>query len=183
MVSLLFYGKAGCANCHSGPLQTDHDFHAIGVPQIGPGRGNNQPGYFDGLDDFGREQVTNDNTDRFKFRTPSLRQVAQTGPWGHDGAYNDLEAMVRHHLDAVSALNDYDTSQAVLPALPALDELDFKVQKDSVRRQGIADAIEIAPIELTEQELAGLMAFLHALTDVECIDLRQHISAMLPSSG
>ena len=33
----LFYGKAECSNCHSGVFQTDHDFHAIGIPQIGPG--------------------------------------------------------------------------------------------------------------------------------------------------
>ncbi len=37
--------------------------------------------------------------DRFKCRTPNLRQVAPTGPWGHDGAYNDLEQRVCHRLD------------------------------------------------------------------------------------
>ncbi len=34
----LFYGKAGCGTCHSGQFQTDHDFHAIAMPQIGPGK-------------------------------------------------------------------------------------------------------------------------------------------------
>ena len=34
----LFYGKAGCSQCHSGALQTDHEFHAIAMPQIGPGK-------------------------------------------------------------------------------------------------------------------------------------------------
>lgn len=178
--ALLFYGKAGCANCHSGPLQTDHEFHAIGVPQIGPGRGDNQSGYFDGLDDFGREQVTADSGDRFKFRTPSLRQVALTGPWGHNGAYNDLEMMVRHHLDASQALENYDTTQAVLPELPLFEALDFQVQNDLLRQQGIAAAIEITPVDLSELELASLMAFLHALTDTECLDLRRHIPARVP---
>ena len=34
----LFYGEAGCAACHSGPFLTDHDFHAMGEPQFGPGK-------------------------------------------------------------------------------------------------------------------------------------------------
>ncbi|WP_347053746.1 cytochrome-c peroxidase, partial [Flavobacterium olei] len=34
----LFYGVAGCADCHSGPFQTDHGFHAMGAPQLGPGK-------------------------------------------------------------------------------------------------------------------------------------------------
>ena len=37
---MLFYGEARCSQCHSGALQTDHDFHAIGMPQIGPGKGD-----------------------------------------------------------------------------------------------------------------------------------------------
>jgi cytochrome c peroxidase len=178
--ALLFYGAAGCASCHSGALQTDHAFHAIGVPQIGPGRGDNQPGFFDGLDDFGREQVTFDPADRFKFRTPSLRQVTQTGPWGHDGAYNDLEAMVRHHLDALQALNNYDTVQAVLPPHPQLDALDFQVQNNPARRQGIAAAIEPAPLPLNDQQVGEIMEFLQIRSDPACIDLRRHIPPRVP---
>jgi len=70
----LFYGGAGCAVCHAGPFQTDHDFHAIAMPQIGPGKGDGPSG----RDDFGRERVTGLAEDRFKFRTPSLRNVALT---------------------------------------------------------------------------------------------------------
>jgi cytochrome c peroxidase len=177
----LFYGKAGCSTCHSGPFQTDQDFHAIGVPQIGPGKGDNQDGYSDGRDDFGREQVTGNINDRFKFRTPTLRQVALTGPWGHDGAFNTLEAMVRHHLDATNSLNNYDTSQAVLPSRDDLDAQDFVVQNDSVRRKAIADAIELDPISLSDDEVAKLMAFLHALTDQNCLDLRSTAPLSVPS--
>lgn len=177
----LFYGKAGCSSCHSGPFQTDHQFHAIGVPQIGPGKGDNQEGYGDGKDDFGREQVTGDANDRFKFRTPTLRQVAQTGPWGHDGAYNTLDAMVRHHLDAVNSLVNYDKSQAVLPSRSDLDALDFIVHDDPVRRQAISDAIEIQPVSLTESEISKLMDFLNALTDPACIDMRNTAPLSVPS--
>ena len=36
--ALLFYGEAGCSNCHGGILMTDQEFHNIGVPQLGPGK-------------------------------------------------------------------------------------------------------------------------------------------------
>jgi cytochrome c peroxidase len=67
---ILFYSKrrANCASCHSGTFQTDQEFHAIAMPQIGPGKGDNLDGYTDGQDDFGREQVTNDIKDRYTFR-------------------------------------------------------------------------------------------------------------------
>jgi len=178
---LLFYGKAGCANCHSGKFQTNHQFYAIGIPQIGPGKGDNLPGYTDGLEDFGRERVTERAADRFKFRTPSLRQVALTGPWGHDGAYNDLAAMVRHHLNPRQALNHYDMSQAVLPSKEDLEALDFVVHQQFSRRQAIADAIEIEPVNLTDEEISDIMAFLYALTDVNCIDLRKTVVNHVPS--
>ncbi|WP_083234277.1 cytochrome-c peroxidase [Candidatus Marithrix sp. Canyon 246] len=177
----LFYGKARCSSCHSGAFQTDHKFHAIGIPQIGPGKGDNLPGYNDGHDDFGRERVTNNENDRFKFRTPSLRQVAMTGPWGHDGAYNDLEQMVRHHLNPVEVLNNYDISQAVLASRADLDKIDLIVHQDKKRRQAIIDAIEIKPIKLTDKEVSDLVAFLHALTDVNCIDLRKTAVNQVPS--
>ncbi len=177
----LFYGKARCSSCHSGAFQTDHKFYAIGIPQIGPGKGDNLPGYNDGHDDFGRERVTNDKNDRFKFRTPSLRQVIITGPWGHDGAYNDLEQMLRHHLNPVKALNNYDISQAVLASRADLDQIDVIAHQDKQRRQAIIDAIEIEPIKLTDKEIYDLIAFLHALTDVNCIDLRKIAVNRVPS--
>jgi len=177
----IFQDKAGCFECHNGPFLTDHQFYSTGVPQIGPGKGDNQSGYSDGHDDFGREAVTGDINDRFKFRTPTLRQVAQTGPWGHDGAFNTLEAMVRHHLDAVNSLNNYDTSQAVLPSREDLDSQDFIVQNDPARRQAIADSIETSKVSLTDEEIQQLLIFLDSLTDTQCIDLRATVPTRVPS--
>ncbi len=177
----LFYGKAICDSCHSGKFLTDMQFHAIAMPQIGPGKGDNQAGYADGHDDFGVERVTGDPNDRFAFRTPSLRMIAQTAPYGHSGAYNTLEAVVRHNLDPVDSLHNYDADQAVLPSRDDLDAFDFVVQNDAARRQAIADANELAPVSLSEEEIADLVAFLHALTDPDCIDLRRDIPASLPS--
>ncbi|MFN3145309.1 MAG: cytochrome-c peroxidase [Paracoccaceae bacterium] len=77
----LFYGKAGCATCHSGLYQTDHGFHALGLPHLGPGKGHGPGGYAD----HGRAGVTGRQEDLYSFRTPSLRTVTITAP-GHNGA-------------------------------------------------------------------------------------------------
>jgi cytochrome c peroxidase len=175
----LFYGKADCAACHSGTFQTDQQFHAIAMPQIGPGKGDG----FDGHEDFGRERVTGAPSDRFRFRTPSLRNVALTGSWGHAGPYNSLEGIVRHHLDTVGALYNYDTSQAVLPSRPDLDALDFIVQNDTDRLDAIATANEFDPIALKDKEISFLIDFLEALTDPAMLDLRGDVPPELPSGS
>ena len=173
----LFYGKAGCAACHSGLFQTDQAFHAIAMPQIGPGKGDG----FGGHEDFGREQVTLDAGDRYRFRTPPLRNVALTAPYGHDGAYDTLEAVVRHHLDPAAALEAYDTTQARLPSDPALDPIDFLVHDDPASRTAIANANELAPVDLSEAEINRLIEFLQALTDPASLDLRRDVPDAVPS--
>ena len=177
----LFYGKGHCATCHSGVLQTDHGFHAIAMPQIGPGKANNLPGYSDGHDDFGRENVTGDPRDRFRFRTPSLRNVALTAPYGHAGAYGTLEAVVRHHLDPVDALHRYATSEKLLPMREDLDRQDFVVMDDVFRRTAIAEASELVPVHLDRREFSDLMDFLHALTDPAVHGLPSAVPARVPS--
>lgn len=173
----LFYGKAQCATCHTGKFQTDHQFHALGMPQIGPGKGSGLNGH----DDFGRELVTAIAEDRYKFRTPTLRNVAITGPWGHDGAYNTLDAVIRHNLDPRNGLNTYDVTQAVLPSRADLDAIDFQVYNDELSRSDLADAIEINPIVLKENEISLLTDFLHALTDPASLDMRATAPKRVPS--
>lgn len=173
----LFHGKAGCADCHSGPLQTDFRFHAIAMPQIGPGKGAG----FDGADDPGRELVTEDPQDRHRFRTPSLRNVALTGPWGHAGAYDSLEAVVRHHLDPVGSLLAYDIDEAVLPSRPDLDAIDRRVMDSPSRVQEIADHNELEPVQLSDRDVECLIEFLHALTDTRVHELRHLIPQRVPS--
>ena len=174
---IIFYGRGQCASCHSGKFQTDHAFHALGMPQIGPGKGDG----FEGHDDYGRERVTGDANDRYKFRTPSLRNVALTGPWGHDGAYNTLEAVVRHHLDPEKSLNTYDVSQAVMPSRADLDDRDFIVYNDEISRANLANSIEINPVALTDYQIKRLLDFLNALTDPNSLDLRSTAPKRVPS--
>jgi cytochrome c peroxidase len=177
----VFYGEGNCTSCHAGKFQTDHDFHAIAMPQIGPGKGDNLDGYSDGLDDFGRERVTGNPEDRFRFRTLTLRNVTLTAPYGHAGAYDTLEAVVKHHLDPVNSLHAYDQQQAVLPSRADLDALDFEVMNDAMRRGAIADANELAPVALSDRQFSDLIEFLHALTDSRAIDLRKDIPDSVPS--
>ena len=178
---MLFYGKADCGSCHSGTFQTDHKFHAIAMPQTGPGKGDNLAGYFDGRDDFGRERVTGNPEDRFRFRTPTLRNVLLSAPYGHTGAYDSLEAVVRHHLNPVASLHHYDEGQTTLPPRPDLDARDGIVMSDPVRRNAIAGANELRAVKLRKGEVQALLAFLHALTDPAALDMRGDVPTSVPS--
>ena len=80
----LFFGEAGCARCHSGPLLTDGKFYRLG-----------------GSVDKGRGMVTGKTEDNYKFRTPSLRNVARTGPYMHDGSYKTLGDVLFFYLRGV----------------------------------------------------------------------------------
>lgn len=173
----LFYGKAGCSDCHSGAFQTDLSFHAIAMPQVGPGKGDGLNGH----DDFGREQVTGDPADRYRFRTPTLRNVALTGPWGHAGVYNDLRAMVEHHLDPENSLANYDPTQLALPTVGELDGIDLQIHNDAASQASIAGANELEPVALWSRQVDFLMAFLHALTDPASMDVRAHVPTRVPS--
>lgn len=180
----LFYGVAGCGTCHSGPFQTDHGFHAIGQPQLGPGksRGGDRPLYADP----GRELVTGDFDDRYRFRTPSLRMVADTGPWGHAGAHGTLEAAVRHHLDPIGSLMTYDRAQARLHAVdpeiaPEWAALDWAALDDQDELLNIAEAVELPPSTLDDAAIADILAFLAALTDEDALNGRLGIPKTVPS--
>ena len=175
----VFYSpqKGNCASCHSGPFQTDHSFRAIAVPQIGPGKGDGDFGY----EDFGRERVTGSPTDRYSFRVPSLRNVAQTAPYGHSGAFDTLESMLRHHLDAITSLYSFDPSPLALPSRPDLDALDRRAMADPSVVASIAAANELAPVSLSEREIRQLIDFLYALTDPAMLDMRRDVPASVPS--
>jgi cytochrome c peroxidase len=169
----LFYkgndNSQACAACHSGLYQTDLDFHAIAMPQIGSGRGSGP----DGTEDYGREQVTGDPEDLLKFRTPTLRNVALTAPYGHGGAYDTLRGVVEHHLDAVNALYAYnDNREAVLPTHPTLDDENYAAMDDPDAVDRIADANELEPMNYSDADVDRLIDFLNALTDPSSTDLR-----------
>jgi len=83
----LFRGEAGCIECHSGPLLSDGKFYRLGVS----------------FKDEGRAMITSKNEDRFRFRTPSLRNIAETGPYMHDGSQKTLEEVVEFYYREIPA--------------------------------------------------------------------------------
>jgi cytochrome c peroxidase len=172
----LFYGKAGCGTCHAGPFQTDHAFHAIAMPQLGPGKAARFETH---ARDEGRMRVTGAVEDAYAFRTPSLRNVVHTAPYGHAGAYRSLEAVVRHHLDPVASLYAYDRSEAILPVLDGAD--DWRVMDDRDELAAIAEANDLEPAALTDAEVADILAFLEALTDPTSLQGRLGIPESVPS--
>ena len=171
----LFYGDAGCAACHAGPFLTDHQFHAMGVPQIGPGKAARFETH---ARDEGRFRVTGDEGDLYAFRTPSLRNVALTPPYGHSGSYGTLRDFLRSHVDPVAGLAAYSIEQAVLPAMEVDD---MGVMSDPAQVSVIGEAVQVAPVVLTEADILALAAFLGTLTDGAALEGRLGVPDAVPS--
>ena len=157
----LFFGKAGCVDCHSGPLFSDQEFHALGLPAFGPGRTRR----FDPMPrDVGRMGETDSLEDAYRFRTPSLRNVALTAPYGHNGAYPTLGGMLRHHRDPIAARAEWTQDMAKLPQAEWLQAIDFVIQSDTREMARQLAKLDLTGIDVTDAELDDLEAFLHALT-------------------
>ena len=157
----LFYGKAGCADCHSGSLLTDQKFHALAIPPFGPGRTRRFDPY---TRDVGRMGETDDLADAYRFRTPSLRNIALTAPYGHNGAYPDLEGIIRHHLDPQGSFDAWQKDFAQLPEAPWLAPIDFVVWQDRFEIARVRAKIDIKPRLLADDEVAALVDFMGSLT-------------------
>jgi len=149
-----FLGKAACVNCHRGPFFTDQSFHALGVAQSGPNVLPTDQGRMEGINDILKSPVKangpysddpsvtwidgltqDDASTRGKFRTPSLRNVALTPPYMHDGSLATLR-------DVVSFYNRGGESGG------------FLGDKDP----------RMVPLGLTEGEIDEVVAFLETLT-------------------
>lgn len=174
----LFYGKANCVECHSGPLLTDLDFHAIAMPQLGPGKGVGEGGD----EDFGRGSISGNPDDDFKLRAPTLRNIALTAPYGHSGAFDTLEVIVGHHLDPVRSLKNYDRANFIAPLREDLETVDLYVMDSPELVQKIADANELKRNRrISNHDVRDIIVFLHTLTDTSTIDLRNNVPSLVPS--
>ncbi len=156
----LFYGKAKCVSCHTGRFQTDHQFHAIAMPQIGPGKAER---FEDHHRDEGRMRVTGNLQDAYKFRTPSLRNVELTSPYGHAGTYLSLDEVIKHHLDPIKSLYTYKPKNLPLPQFD--NASDWAILSNESELKKIADANELMPMRLSDNEVENLVEFLKSLTD------------------
>jgi cytochrome c peroxidase len=81
----LFTGKAGCIKCHGGFAFTDYAFHDIGLPG----------------EDRGRGAVLRLPAVEHAFKTPSLREIARSAPYMHDGSLATLDDVLRHYTSGV----------------------------------------------------------------------------------
>jgi cytochrome c peroxidase len=153
---LLFYGRARCVACHNGPYFSDLSFHAVPFSQLGFGRN----GF--GID-YGRYNVTLDPADLYKFRTPPLHNVSQTGPYSHSGSEYDIGNAIRAHVDPlqIAAVKDMDTGQ----------------RAEFYRRLGQWAKEPIFGVELDDSDIADLTAFLETLSFP---DVRSGASVAVP---
>jgi len=124
--------KGDCFHCHgsdNNPLWTDNIFHNNGLDAI--------------FTDLGLGQVTGDPADNGKFKSPSLRNLAFTAPYMHDGRFNTLDEVINHYSEG-------------LQNSPTIDPLMKKVAEGGV--------------QITPQEKADLKAFLLTLSDYDFIN-------------
>jgi len=107
--------RLNCASCHAGPHFTDAER---------PGAYHRLPGMSDA--DAGLSEVTSRPEDRGRFRTPSLRNVAETAPYLHDGSARTLEAAIqRHYVSGDPAAPTPAETADLVAFLTALTDLGF----------------------------------------------------------
>jgi len=151
----IFIGKGSCNTCHVGPAFTNGEFHDTGIPFfVEPGRVD--PGRHEGIkkllasrynllgqysDDpqrsgaIGTKHVVLEHRNFGEFKTPSLRNLALTAPYMHNGRLATLRDVVNHYSN---------------------------ISPDRLHSDG--EAI-LKPLKLTEQETRDLVAFLESLQD------------------
>lgn len=162
----LFYGKGRCGECHSGPLFSDGNYYSLALPPMGPGRTRQWDPW---ARDVGRMGVSNRAEDAYAFRVPSLRNLSFTAPYGHNGAYRTLRAMIEHHNDPIGALERYDRSQAILPDAPHIEVIDWIGFADKRELARIKRSVDLQPLNLSDAEIDQILAFLTLLDEPELI--------------
>ena len=167
--ALVFFNQANCVQCHavaggSNELFSDFVNHVAGIPQIAPKFGaglgdvpfRNRRGQFtdDGNQDFGNFDITEENSDIYKFRTSPLRNLGVQPAFFHNGSFLSLTDALQHHLDALGMARFYDSvkegvaadlTQNTGPIGPVLQRID----------PALAQAVT-----LTDEEFSDLEAFL-----------------------
>ena len=147
----LFSGKAGCIQCHNGPLMSDESYHFLDLPQhevfeTDPLRqialryqdyirGVPEDVYRNADEDYGLYYTTKKDGDKGRFRTPSLRYLEYTAPYMHNGVFSEIEDVIEYY----NAGGGDDPNQSPL----------------------------IRPLGLTEDEKFALAEFLYSLSGDE----------------
>jgi cytochrome c peroxidase len=141
----------------------------VAVAQFGPGKGDG----LGGLDDFGRGRETGILADRYAFRTPALRNVELTAPYGHNGAFFDLREFVDHYSESDVKLLEFNISQ-LEPSLQ-LTVLDNKADILATR-DPLLEGVVFPP-----QVVDEVTEFMKALTDPAARNLQEIVPGRVPS--
>jgi cytochrome c peroxidase len=153
---LIFLGKGQCIRCHNGNNLTDNKFHSVGVPQIFPNLSDSE-------DDLGRAHTSGLAQDKYKFKTPSLRGVRQTGPFMHDGAFSSLSEVVEHYNNISASLRSYQVTNTE----QQFYSTQILVDKNETRNQLRFNQIDSDPLKrglsLQDSEKEDLVLFLNSL--------------------
>jgi cytochrome c peroxidase len=160
---------AKCAGCHNGPLFTDAKTRNVALAQFGPGEGDGP----NGTDDFGRIRVTGVATDKYSFKTPALRNVELSGPYGHAGEFATLRGFVDHYSESAAKLANYDVNQID----PLLRGSLLQTTADILATRSGA----LNNLVLTPQQIDDLTAYLLALTDPQARNLKALTPVHVPS--
>lgn len=173
--AMLFYsdqkqGGAGCVSCHSGNFFTNEKAYNTAMPQIGIGKKNGKTG----SNDYGCSLVSNNESDKFRFRTPTLLNVEVTGPWGHDGAYTSLEGIIKHMLSPIESALNYNPQQLKQKNIDTRDVYNNTLE-------AIEAGIDLkAKFEIFNDDVKHLISFLKTLTD-PCVNDRNCLSSWIPN--
>jgi cytochrome c peroxidase len=137
--ALVFFGKAQCVNCHTGPALNSMDFQAIGMQDLFYCEEETFKTPVDAPENLGRGGFTNRAEDMFRFKVPQLYNLKDSPFYGHGASFRDLRSVVEYKNEAVSENPNVPTD---------------RLSEDFI------------PLGLTEQEITALTAFLeNALYD------------------
>lgn len=169
-------GGAGCAACHSGAFFTDEQHYVSGSPQIGEGK-NNGP---DEDDDFGRARETRQLADKYKFRTPTLLNLAVTAPYFHAGSAATLAEAIQQHAQPKEYAENYfkETRWCEVPPFASHPDCSELFPNAKRNTQYALDALNVLAVQpeaqmtpaLSTQQIQNLVAFLNTLTDPCVLD-------------
>ena len=158
----IFLKEGSCIQCHSGSHFTDFKFHALAVPQLGPGK-KEIPFMLYG-EDLGLSMQTNNESDIYKFKTPTLRNTSITGPWFHTGAFNSLYDVISHHANPVRSLNMFIFApKNYVEKEEFLNVVDRDLFRNNTRL--LKSSRILTNINLDANKISLVVEFLNALTD------------------
>lgn len=101
--ALLFFGKARCYECHSGPALNSENFYALGMNDLS---GSGVHGITDEVTKKGRGGFTNNPTDNYKFKVPQLYNLADVQFLGHGGNFTSVREIIEYKNNGVKQNNE-----------------------------------------------------------------------------